>query len=60
MRSTQAAPPAPPPKMTETPAAAPAPTDEAISPPSAERAFAVTRVISAGSSRGVTAARVTP
>ena len=42
------------------PAAAPPPTVEAISDARADRAFAVTSVISAGSSRGAIALRVTP
>ena len=60
IRSTQAAPAVPPPARKETPAATPAPTVEAMSDASEIRAFAVTSVISAGSSRGVIALRVTP
>ncbi len=60
MRSTHAAPPWPPPAMTSIPAAAAAPTVDAMSAASDDRAFAVTRVISAGSSRGAIALRVTP
>ena len=54
-RSTQAAP-----AVTWIPAATAPPSKEAVKVKSWERAFAVTRVISAGSRRGVTDARTTP
>ena len=54
-RSTQAAP-----AVTWIPAATAPPSMEAVSVMSWDRAFAVTRLISAGSRRGVTDARTTP
>ena len=54
-RSTQAAP-----ADAWIPAATAPPSMEAVSVMSWDRAFAVTRVISAGSRRGVTEARATP
>ncbi len=54
-RSTQAGP-----ADTWIPAATAPPSMEAVSVISWDRAFAVTRVISAGSRRGVTEARATP
>ncbi len=59
-RSTQAAPPEPPPARTAMPAATGTPTVVAISEARAHRELAVTRVISSGSSRGMTDALVTP
>src|SRR5579875_1599311 len=58
--STQAAPVAPPPVMASNPAATGTATVVAIREASAHREFAVTRVISPGSSRGVPEALVTP
>ena len=55
VRSTQADP-----AHTWIPAATAPPTMEAVSVMSWDRALAVTRVISAGSNRGVTDARTTP
>ena len=60
IRSTHAAPAEWPPATKSMPAAAQAPTVEAMSEASADLEFAVTSVISAGSSRGVIALRVTP
>ena len=54
-RSTQAAP-----AVAWIPAATAPPSMEAVSVMNWDRALAVTRVISAGSSRGVTDARTTP
>ncbi len=54
-RSTQAAPP-----TTCTPTASPAATVAVITAISCDRAFALTRVICSGSSRGATDARTTP
>ena len=54
-RSTQADP-----AVAWMPAASPPPSMEAVSPMSWDRALAATRVISAGSRRGVTEARATP
>ena len=54
-RRTQAAPP-----ITWMPAASPAASVAVITAISCDRAFALTRVICSGSSRGVTDARTTP
>ena len=59
-RSAQAPPVDPPPARYETPPAAATPRADAMSAASEIRALADTRVILAGSSRGVTALRVTP
>ena len=60
MRSDQVAPTVPPPARNETPPATPTPTVDAMSAASEIRALADTRVILAGSTRGVTELRVTP
>ena len=59
-RSTQVAPAVPPPARTEIAPATPTPTVDAMSAASEIRALADTSVIFAGSTRGVTALRVTP
>ena len=60
MRSAQVAPVVPPPARYEMPPATATPTVDAISAASEIRALADTRVIFAGSTRGVTELRVTP
>ncbi len=59
-RSDQVAPAVPPPARNEIAPARPTPTVDAMSDASEIRALADTRVIRAGSTRGVTALRVTP
>ena len=60
MRSDQVAPVVPPPASSEIPPATPTPTVDAMSAAREIRALAETRVIRAGSTRGVTELRVTP